>query len=171
MKVFTLQRTQTVPASLDEVFGFFRSPENLARITPTWLNFRILTPSPIEMRVGTLIDYTIGWLGLTMRWTTLITAYDPPHRFVDEQLKGPYSFWHHTHSFAEKDGVTVMTDTVRYALPFGVVGALAHALVVRRQVEHIFEYRTQIIAQEFEHDGAGKIRRALDSNGSREGTK
>jgi ligand-binding SRPBCC domain-containing protein len=171
MKVFTLQRTQTVPASLDEVFGFFRLPENLARVTPAWLNFRILTPSPIEMRVGTLIDYTIGWLGLTMRWTTLITAYDPPHRFVDEQLKGPYSFWHHTHTFFEKDGVTAMTDTVRYALPFGVVGALAHALVVRRQVEHIFEYRTKIIAQEFENDDTGKTSRALDSNGSQEGTK
>lgn len=153
MKVYTLERTQTLNASLRDVFSFFRTPENLARITPRSLNFKILTPSPIEMKAGALIDYTIGWLGFTMRWTTMITTYDPPHRFVDEQLRGPYSFWHHTHAFVGKDGYTIMTDRVLYALPLGILGNVAHALLVRRQVENIFGYRARVIGSAFGNAG------------------
>ena len=106
------------------------------------------------MRAGALVDYTIRVLGLRMRWTTMITTYDPPMRFVDEQLKGPYSFWHHTHAFVEEDDGTRMVDTVRYALPLGPLGVLAHALVVRRQIRRIFEYRGGVIAGLFESSGA-----------------
>ena len=117
------------------------------------------------MRAGALVDYTIRVLGLRMRWTTMITTYDPPMRFVDEQLKGPYSFWHHTHAFVEEDDGTRMVDTVRYALPFGVVGTMAHALVVRRQIRRIFEYREKVIAGRFEANDAGGAHNADQTSG------
>jgi len=149
MSIHTLERKQLLPGNPHEIFAFFESPENLARITPPWLNFRILTPSPIEMKVGTVIDYTIRWLGFPVRWKTLITTHRPPFIFVDEQIAGPYSLWHHTHTFIDADGGTHMTDTVRYTLPAGVVGTLAHALVVRRQLQEIFDYRAATIGKLF----------------------
>jgi ligand-binding SRPBCC domain-containing protein len=150
MTIHTLERKQRLPRKPGEVFPFFESPENLARITPPWLNFRILTPGPIEMKVGTVIDYTIRWLGIPVRWKTLITAHEPPWRFVDEQIKGPYSLWHHTHLFAETDSGTEMTDSVRYALPGGPVGDVAHAMIVRRQLNAIFNYRAEAISRMLE---------------------
>lgn len=149
MKTHTLIRKQFVPRPLEEVFSFFQRPENLAVITPPWLGFRILTPMPIEMEQGTIIDYTIKWMGMPVRWTTMITSYRAPHTFVDQQLKGPYSLWHHTHTFIEKDGGTEMTDTVRYVLPFGILGDVAHAVVVQSQLEKIFDYRRKVIEQVF----------------------
>lgn len=153
MKVHTLKRVQRFHAGAGQVFSFFEMPENLALITPPWLDFRILTPPPIVMRQGALIDYTIRWLTIPVRCTTLITAYDPPHRFVDEQLRGPYALWHHTHTFTESDGWTVMTDEVRYALPFGPLGSLAHAALVRHQLEGIFDHRADVIGRMFGLDG------------------
>lgn len=149
MKVHTLQRVQTLDYPIDEVFEFFRSPENLARITPPWLNFRILTPLPLEMQRGTLIDYTVNWLGIPVRWTTMIAAYDPPHRFIDQQLVGPYSFWYHKHTFIEKSGKTEMHDEVRYVLPFGIIGEAVHQWIVRRQLDRIFDYRETVVRQQF----------------------
>jgi len=150
VKVHVLQRRQEVAAPLDEVFAFFARPENLAAITPPSLGFEILTPSPIAMKEGALVDYVVKVGGLPMRWRTLITSYEPPHRFVDEQILGPYSFWHHTHTFAARtDGGTELGDTVRYALPFGALGAMVHALSVRRQVAGIFDHREQVIAERF----------------------
>jgi ligand-binding SRPBCC domain-containing protein len=147
LKVYSLVRKQKLQYPREYVFSFFKNPENLASITPHSLGFKILTPSPIEMRVGTLIDYTIQWFGLPIRWRTLITTFEPPHRFVDEQIKGPYSFWHHTHTFAVSDEGMEMTDKVRYALPFWVLGELLHKLVVRRQLEEIFDYRARVIVE------------------------
>lgn len=149
MHVHVLQREQRVPQPLENVFPFFARPENLERITPPMLGMRVLTPSPIEMRVGALIDYAIKMRGLPMRWTTYIRAYDPPHRFVDVQLRGPYSFWHHTHTFREENGETVLGDEVRYMLPFGPFGELAHGLLVKRDLDRIFAYRQEVIADEF----------------------
>ncbi|MEZ4386764.1 MAG: SRPBCC family protein [Candidatus Krumholzibacteriia bacterium] len=150
MKVHVLERVQRVPAPLDEVFGFFARPENLAEITPPNLGFQILTPSPIAMKEGAVIDYVVSLGGLPLRWRTLITCHEPPHKFVDEQLSGPYSFWHHTHTFrALPDGGTELGDVVRYALPFGPLGDLAHALVVGRQVAGIFSHRRRVIADRF----------------------
>lgn len=145
MKVYSLVRKQKLQYPREYVFSFFKKPENLASITPDSLGFKILTPSPIEMRVGTLIDYTIRWLGMPIRWRTLVTKFKPPVCFVDEQIKGPYSFWHHTHTFTVSDEGTEMTDDVRYAPPFGVLGELLHKLVIRRQLEEIFDYRAQVI--------------------------
>jgi ligand-binding SRPBCC domain-containing protein len=145
LKVYSLVRKQRLPYPREYVFSFFKNPENLAYITPDSLGFKILTPSPIEMRVGTLIDYTIRWLGVPVRWRTLITRFKPPVCFVDEQIKGPYSFWHHTHTFTVSDEGMEMTDEVRYALSFGVLGELLHKLVIRRQLEVIFDYRAKVI--------------------------
>ena len=149
MKVFTLQRQQLIPASRAEVFEFFSRPENLASLTPSGLGFDILTPSPIAMKQGTLIDYTIRVASIPVRWTTLITNFSSLAEFVDVQLKGPYSFWHHTHEFSEVDGGTQMTDTVRYAMPFGILGSIVRALFVRRQLETIFDFREQRLKEIF----------------------
>ncbi|MDL1894218.1 SRPBCC family protein [Sphingobacteriales bacterium CHB3] len=149
MKIHTLQRVQTLDYPIDEVFEFFRSPENLSRITPPWLNFRILTPLPLEMQRGTLIDYTVNWLGIPVRWTTMIASYNPPHRFIDQQLVGPYSFWYHIHTFIEKSRKTEMHDEVRYVLPLGIVGEAVHTWIVRRQLDRIFDYREIAVRQQF----------------------
>ena len=123
-----------------EVFLFFAEARNLETLAPAWLKFEVLTPAPIEMRSGTLIDYRIRVHGFPIRWRTEITAWDPPHRFVDVQLRGPYTLWHHTHTFEERDGGTFCLDHVRYR-PRG--GALIYWLFVRRDVERIFQYRQQ----------------------------
>lgn len=145
MMPHTLHREQFVPRPLAEVFPFFAKPENLAAITPSDLGFRILTPTPIVMKEGALVDYTIGLLGLRVHWRTMITAHEPPFRFVDQQLKGPYAFWHHTHTFEEVEGGTMIRDEVRYLLPFGPLGRLVHALFVRRKLASIFDHRHRII--------------------------
>jgi ligand-binding SRPBCC domain-containing protein len=147
MSIHTIFREQTLDRPPDAVFPFFASPENLAIITPPWLGFRIRTPLPREVRTGTLIDYTIRWLGIPVRWRTLITDYQPPVKFVDQQIKGPYLFWHHEHAFEAVAAGTRMTDRVTYILPFGAMGHLAHRLLVRRQLEEIFDYRAASIAR------------------------
>jgi len=149
MKVHVLQRRQVVSRSLDVVFGFFSRPENLARLTPESLDFRILTPSPIVMKVGALIDYTIRVLGIPVRWRTLITSYDPPHLFVDEQLKGPYAYWFHRHTFRAVEGGTEITDEVHYVVPGGFLAPLAHTILVRPQLEKIFAFREETIRSLF----------------------
>jgi len=149
----TLRREQWIPRPLDEVFAFFSDARNLAEITPPWLGFRILTPGPIRIAIGTLLRYRLSWHGLPVSWSTRIARWDPPFRFVDVQLSGPYRLWHHTHRFESHDGGTRMTDVVRYRLPFGPIGRAVHALKVRRDVAAIFDYRFQRIAELF--GGAG----------------
>ena len=152
MDIHTLQREQWVAKKPDRVFPFFAQPGNLALITPPGLRFRLLTPGPITMESGRVIDYTIRVLGLPVRWRTLITRYDPPRCFVDEQLNGPYSFWHHTHRFSEVNGGTLLEDEVRYALPLMLAGpanGLVHALYVRPALTRIFDYRQQVFSRLF----------------------
>lgn len=149
MKVYTLHRKQFFNRPLDEIFPFFESPENLGSITPSWLDFRFLTPLPIEMKQGAVIDYTISWLGISLRWRTLISRYDPPREFADSQVKGPYALWEHTHSFRKVDGGTEMTDTVQYALPFGLLGQFAHRIAIRKQIEAIFDHRANVLDHRF----------------------
>ena len=141
-----LQREQRLPGTPEEVFPFFAEAGNLEAITPPWLGFQVATPSPIGMRVGTLIEYRLRLHRLPIAWLTRIEEWVPSERFVDMQLTGPYRLWHHTHTFRpHPDGGTLMTDTVRYALPFGPLGSLAHRVLVRRDLERIFDYRAQAV--------------------------
>jgi len=141
-----LSRSTWLPRPLAEVFPFFADAGNLGRITPPALRFRILTPLPVEMKVGALIDYRLSLFGVPFGWRTRIREWRPPHRFVDEQIRGPYASWIHTHEFREERGGTRMDDRVEYALPFGPVGRIALPLV-RRQLEHIFDYRARVIPE------------------------
>ena len=145
MKTYSLQRQQSIKRPLHEVFDFFSRPEHLGRLTPGDLRFQMLTPAPIQMKDGAVIDYVIKLFGQDLRWTTLITLFDPPHKFVDVQLKGPYSFWHHTHTFTPTENGTIITDEVNYAMPFGILGRIAHNLVVRHQLARIFTFRQEQI--------------------------
>jgi len=142
-----LRRQQWICRPLDEVFAFFSDARNLEEITPPWLGFRILTPGPIRIAAGTKLRYRLSLHGLPVRWTTEIRRCEPPFRFIDVQLSGPYRLWHHTHRFEAHDGGTRMTDVVRYRLPFGMIGRAVHALKVRRDVERIFAYRFQRIKE------------------------
>ncbi len=146
MSEFTLQSALWLPRPRSEVFPFFAEARNLETITPPWLKFEVLTPAPIAMRPGTLIDYRISVHGLPIRWRTEIAEWDPPRRFVDVQLRGPYTLWHHTHAFEERNGGTLCLDQVR-CRPRG--GALVHWLFVRRDVERIFQYRQQRLQELF----------------------
>lgn len=150
MKLQRFETSQELDHPIEEVFEFFARPENLERITPPWVGFRILTPGPIEMREGALIDYRIRLKGVPVRWRTEITAWEPPHRFVDVQLRGPYRRWVHTHTFREIDGGTGVEDRVEYAVPGG---RLIERLFVRRDIERIFAYRERVLAERF--PGAG----------------
>jgi len=145
VKQYTLRRQQLIKRPLPEVFAFFESPENLARITPASMGFEILTPKPIRMQTGSILDYTIRLFGFPVHWTTIIAAYNPPRSFSDVALKSPYSFWHHTHTFEEVEDGTLMTDEVRYALPFGPLGRVAHSLWIEGQLERIFDFRAETI--------------------------
>lgn len=148
MKEYTLDVTTRLPLPRDQVFAFFSDIANLGVITPPELHFRIITPQPVHLHSGSLIDYTIRLYGVPMRWRTEITEWNPPHEFADQQLRGPYALWLHTHTFEEADAgrETVMRDNVRYALPLDPLGRLAHP-VVRRQLERIFRYRKQAVAR------------------------
>jgi hypothetical protein len=147
-KTYTISRTQWVPRPLDAIFEFFSRPANLQELTPPLLDFRILE-APEKLRAGSLIRYRLRVHKLPVQWTTEIVAWEPPHRFVDLQLKGPYQLWRHEHTFAAERGGTTISDCVEYALPFGPVGRIVHALLVRRDVEHIFEFRDRKMRELF----------------------
>lgn len=138
-------REQFFPHHPDVVFEPFSRAENLQAITPPWLHFRIVSALPIEMREGAVIEYRLRFHGVPVRWRTEIVAWDPPHRFVDLALRSPFALWHHTHTFAEVEGGTLARDTVRYRVGFGPLGELAHALLVGRDLERIFDFRREAV--------------------------
>ena len=146
VKEFTLHAELWLPRPRSEVFAFFANAHNLQSITPAWVNFEVLTPPPIAMQPGTLIDYRIRVHGIPIRWRTEIIEWNPPHGFVDLQLSGPYTLWHHTHRFEEKDGRTLCVDDVRYR-PRG--GRVINWLFVRRDVERIFATRRERLEEIF----------------------
>ena len=140
---------QRLPRPIDEVFAFFSDAANLERITPPTVKFHIVTPTPIEMKVGTLIDYKLRVKGFPLRWRTRICAWNPPHEFADEQLKGPYHLWHHTHWFKPDGQGTLIGDRIEYR-PKG--GSLVNALFVKRDVRAIFTYRQMVMAELFDEE-------------------
>ena len=150
MAIYTLRREQVVPRPVEEVFAFFSDARNLQTITPHWLSFQVLTAGPIDISPGTLLDYRLKWHGLGIQWRTRIETWNPPRTFTDVQIRGPYRSWHHTHTFAVEVGGTRMVDVVNYELPLGVLGAIAHKLGVRRDLERVFDYRRQVIASLFQ---------------------
>lgn len=144
-----LHREIVLPRPLAEVFPFFAEAQNLERITPPFMRFSILTPQPIAMRAGTVIDYRIALGGVPMRWRTLIESFEPGVQFVDVQLRGPYKLWRHTHRFFDEGGNTRMTDDVEYEVGFGPLGEVARWLFVGRTLERVFDYRSRVIGEQF----------------------
>jgi ligand-binding SRPBCC domain-containing protein len=142
-----LRRELWIPQPRSTVFEFFTQASNLERITPPWVRFRVLTPGKIVMQPGALIEYQLRIRGVSARWLTEITQWDPPCEFTDVQRKGPYKTWRHNHRFIEEAGGTRMVDEVRYELPLGLLGDLAHRFMVRGDVERIFAYRNACIPE------------------------
>ena len=135
-----------VPRPRDEVFPFFADAQNLQTLTPDWLHFKVLTPGPIVMQQGARIDYQFRLHGIAVKWQSEITVWEPPHRFVDEQCRGPYKSWKHEHIFAERNGNTLVIDRVLYAVRGG---AVVNFLFVRRDVDRIFAYRRKQLQERF----------------------
>lgn len=148
-KVYTFYKEQFVPSDMDTVFEFFSRPENLEKITPSAMGFNIITPTPIEMKEGAIIDYTVKILGVPVRWRTMITSYKKNEYFVDEQLKGPYSYWHHKHTFKEVEGGILIIDEITYALPIQAFRKIVHPVLIKPQLNQIFDFRFQTIKDKF----------------------
>jgi ligand-binding SRPBCC domain-containing protein len=150
MSLEKLERLQTIPMPLADLWNFFGRPENLASITPPWLGFRVTSAPQETMYAGMIITYTVSpLLGVALPWTTEITHCGEPHFFVDEQRLGPYRFWHHQHHFREVAGGVEMRDLVHYQLPFGPLGRVA-AGMVRRRLEAVFDYRREAVQRLFD---------------------
>lgn len=152
-EVFETQAYLKVPRG--EVFAFFSDPRNLEEMTPPWLHFSIIAASAPKTQKGSLFEYRLRIKGFPVRWKTLIEEWEPPVRFVDVQLKGPYRRWHHTHEFHETDSGTLMIDRVRYQLHLGWIGSLLAGSMVRRDIQTIFDYRREIMARRFPSLGGG----------------
>jgi ligand-binding SRPBCC domain-containing protein len=145
---YVLERSQRVEVPIERAFDFYGDFANLEPLTPPWLHFEVETPGEVKFRPGTLLDYKLRLHGVPLRWQTRIETWEPPTGFVDTQIKGPYSRWEHTHMFErDGDGATVIHDRVRYAIPLGPLGALAHRLFVRRDLERIFDYRSKAVVE------------------------
>jgi ligand-binding SRPBCC domain-containing protein len=157
--IYRLQRQQVVGGVLADVFRFFKAPANLESITPPWMGFRVMHSSDAEVRQGTRIAYRLRLRGIPIRWESRITEFQENVMFADEQLVGPYRHWYHRHLFREVPGGVAIDDVVEYQLPFGVVGRLAHALFVRRQLRQIFDYRAKVIGARFPVDASLGFRR------------
>lgn len=147
--LYTLERSQVLPAPRADVFAFFEDPRNLGEITPTEMGFKILKMDDLPMRPGFRIKYRIKVFGAPVTWVTKIIEYKAGSRFVDDQMKGPYAVWRHEHRFEDVEGGTLMRDRVQYSLPFGILGRAVHGLLVARQLRYIFDYREKVIGERF----------------------
>ena len=146
LRVHRLERRQRLNRPADQVFTFFARAHNLERITPPWLHFEVRGTEPGEMGEGTVIHYRLRLHGLPLRWTSRIEEWDPGRSFVDRQLRGPYRVWHHRHTFTDDGEGTLVGDEVHYALPLGRLGEIAHPLLVKPDLERIFDYRHAAVA-------------------------
>lgn len=146
MKIHQLQTELWLPRPRKQIFAFFADPQNLERLTPAWLHFELVTPLKGEIRQGTLLDYRLRLHGILLRWQSEIAVWEPPHRFVDRQTKGPYSVWVHEHTFKERDGGTLVGDRVEYAVPGG---RLVQKFFVAPDLQRIFRYRHRVLEEIF----------------------
>ena len=156
MADFILESRVWIDRPRPEVFAFFNDPENLPRLTPPGFRLRLMRAPP-TLSAGAVLDFRVIWLGVPLRWRAYIREYDPPFRFVDVQVRGPYARWEHRHRFLEENGATLMEDRVTYRLPLGPLGALTQRLVVRRQLQTLWRYRTRRLGEL-----VGPIRRRED---------
>jgi len=147
-----LTRRVRLPRSPEEIFPFFSDAANLQHLTPPWIHFGILTPQPIEMHVGTLIDYRFRLHGIPLRWRTRISAWEPPYRFVDEQIRGPYRLWVHEHRFEPDGDGTIAIDDLRYRV---LLGPLVEPWLVRPDLDRIFDFRERKLLELFGERPAG----------------
>jgi len=145
LTIHTLTEELWLPLPRERVFAFFADAGNLDAITPPWLHFQIVSPTPIDMRPGALIDYKLRVRGVPIFWRTEIAEWNPPYQFVDRQLRGPYRQWIHTHTFEEKNGGTLIQDRVEYAVPGWFLEPLIHRFFVKRDIEKIFQHRSATI--------------------------
>lgn len=159
MKFYHYKTEQFLPTDINTAWHFFSSAKNLAAITPPELDFKILTRlNDTDIYPGMLIDYSLKPLfGIPVYWKTEIDKIKKPEMFVDKQLKGPYKIWEHTHQFIQKENGVLMKDAVRYQLPFGVIGKMAHSLIVKRKLQQIFNYRRETLNKIFTNDGNNNI--------------
>jgi ligand-binding SRPBCC domain-containing protein len=142
MRIHLLERSQRVEVPVERAFSFYADAANLEPLTPPWLHFHLLTQQPLTLESGALLDYRLRLHGFPIRWQTRIESWEPPHRFLDTQARGPYALWEHSHEFEPADeAATIIHDRVRYAIPLGPLGDLAHRFFVRRDLERIFDYR------------------------------
>jgi ligand-binding SRPBCC domain-containing protein len=151
MRVHLLERSQRVSTGLEDTFALYATADNLEPITPPWLRFRVLDPRPEALSAGARLEYSLVLHRIPIRWTTEISEWEPPHRFVDFQVRGPYALWEHTHTFEPVAGGTLLVDQVRYAVPYGPLGALAHVAFVRRDLRRIFDFRRDAVAELLGH--------------------
>ena len=150
MKLYTLERSQSIRASVNEVWSFFTDPHNLAKLTPPWLELNVPADTPHEVHPGMIIGYRIRALArVSASWITEITHVADRRLFVDEQRFGPYRFWHHQHHFREIDQGVEVRDIVHYSLPLGPLGRLTHELVIKKRLKEIFDYRVSAIRDVF----------------------
>lgn len=156
MRIFELNSEVEVPRRTVDIFPFFSDAFNLERLTPPWLRFQVVTPGPIRMQEGTRIEYRLRLRGVPIRWISEITSWEPPHRFVDRQVKGPYRLWVHEHRFSDSEQGAICEDTVRYAV-WG--GAVVNWLAVGRDVKRIFDYRQERLLEIFSSDEQSEAKR------------
>jgi ligand-binding SRPBCC domain-containing protein len=143
---FHLSASQLVPVGKEQAFRFFEDPRNLSRIIPDWVNFHVRNEgSATAVKKNAEFNYSLTWLGIPLRWRSRITVYDPPERFTDIQVKGPYSSWEHTHLLEETPGGTLMKDEVFYKIP--VIAVPVHGFIIKKQLEEIFRYRAEKIEE------------------------
>jgi ligand-binding SRPBCC domain-containing protein len=151
---YRLHRRQVIEAGMEQVFDFFKDPQNLESITPPWLGFRVLETSDAEVQAGSRLAYRMRIYGVPFRWEARIPEYVPGVSFADEMVRGPYRRWYHRHLFRRVRAGVEMEDFIEYELPLGPLGTLAHHLFVRRQVNAIFDYRAHRITERFHHAAA-----------------
>ena len=152
-----------LPRRIDEVFGFFADAGNLGRITPPWLDFKIISPLPIKMREGALIDYRIKLHGVPVSWRTRIAVWEPGRRFVDEQIRGPYTLWSHEHTFEPSGDGTLCRDRVEYQ---HLGGSMVHRLFVRPELDKIFGFRRRVLWSIFGDGGDADAEDGVESRKS-----